>query len=273
MKLTMQKAVRYLRQPDSRKLWGALRGPRVVLASVPKTGTNLVSRTLRLFPQLRSIGSAVGAADQKAEMRERIAKVGRGEFITTHYPLPDILDLVDQHGLRGVFVLRDPRDTCVSWYHYIMKESAHWCHRYFREGLEDPASRLMAAITGLEPNSETGRPYLASIDGHFRTRLDYLEDRRFLTVRFEDVVGSRGGGDDMRQREAIFRVAEHLGLKLRQGDVSNIVGHAFGEDSPTFRKGQIGSWREEMLPEHKTAFKAITGSLLIDLGYEADLDW
>ena len=273
MQSTIRKVVRNLRPSEWRKLWTALYGPRVVVASVPKAGTHLLMRVLQLFPLLRSAGMAFGEPDEKPEMLQRIARLGRGQFITTHYPLNDIQDIVDERGLRGVFLIRDPRDTCVSWYHYFLNETNHWCHDYFNHVLQDQASRLMAAITGLEGEPENDRPGLNSIDQHFRNLLDYLHDPRFLKVRFEDVVGSAGGGDDRRQREVISSLADHLGLKLRRRDVSHVMAHAFDRGAPTFRKGQIGSWRQEMLPEHKVAFKEIAGSLLVDLGYEASTDW
>jgi hypothetical protein len=41
----------------------------------------------------------------------------------------------------------------------------------------------------------------------------------------------------------------------------------------TFRKGQIGGWREEFSEEHERAVKEVSGSLLVELGYEAGPDW
>jgi hypothetical protein len=43
--------------------------------------------------------------------------------------------------------------------------------------------------------------------------------------------------------------------------------------SNTFRKGQIGGWREEFSAEHERAVKGGLGSLLVELGYEAGSNW
>ena len=37
----------------------------------------------------------------------------------------------------------------------------------------------------------------------------------------------------------------------------------------TFRKGQIGGWREEFSSEHERAVEGVVGPLLVELGYEA----
>ncbi|OIJ18549.1 hypothetical protein BKP45_19090 [Anaerobacillus alkalidiazotrophicus] len=44
-------------------------------------------------------------------------------------------------------------------------------------------------------------------------------------------------------------------------------------ESPTFRKGQLGNWREEFDQEIKQAFKHVAGDILIQLGYEKDDKW
>lgn len=47
----------------------------------------------------------------------------------------------------------------------------------------------------------------------------------------------------------------------------------FGQGSPTFRRGQIGSWKENFTAEHKTALKRVAGQELVAPGCERDLDW
>jgi sulfotransferase 6B1 len=43
--------------------------------------------------------------------------------------------------------------------------------------------------------------------------------------------------------------------------------------SPTFRQGKSGGWRKHFTPEIRDLFKQTAGQLLIDLGYEKDLNW
>ena len=38
-------------------------------------------------------------------------------------------------------------------------------------------------------------------------------------------------------------------------------------------KGKKGGWKNFFQEEHKQAFKKIAGDLLIELGYETDLNW
>jgi len=41
----------------------------------------------------------------------------------------------------------------------------------------------------------------------------------------------------------------------------------------TKRKGIVGDWRNLFTQKHKDYFKEMAGQLLIDLGYEHDLNW
>jgi hypothetical protein len=92
-------------------------------------------------------------------------------------------------------------------------------------------------------------------------------------VRFEDLVGDLGGGSKKAQYQLIKHLAGHLRLTLRMSDIERIAEASYSSRSPTFRKGQMGTWKAELTAEHKEAFKNIAGDLLIDLGYEQDLSW
>jgi hypothetical protein len=62
-----------------------------------------------------------------------------------------------------------------------------------------------------------------------------------------------------------------------EADLVDAVGKMeMGADpdrSKTFRKGKTGGWQKHFSAEHKALFKNYAGDLLIDLGYEKDLDW
>jgi sulfotransferase 6B1 len=91
-------------------------------------------------------------------------------------------------------------------------------------------------------------------------------------VKFEDLIGEKGGGSLPRQQETIIRIAQYLGYKLSQADLQTIIDNLFG-GTYSFREGKIGEWKHYFNDQHKTAFKKIAGQLLIDLGYENDFNW
>jgi hypothetical protein len=60
-------------------------------------------------------------------------------------------------------------------------------------------------------------------------------------VRFEDLVGARGDGDDTAQCEAIKKIADFLGRN--DVNIQQVAQAAFGV-SETFRNGLIGAWHD-----------------------------
>jgi hypothetical protein len=65
----------------------------------------------------------------------------------------------------------------------------------------------------------------------------------------------------------VERVAAHFGLPASERTLRRVEEGVFGAGR-TFRKGQIGGWREEFTPEHERAIEETAGPLLVELGYE-----
>lgn len=94
----------------------------------------------------------------------------------------------------------------------------------------------------------------------------------FVLIKFEDLIGSKGGGSDETQINTVKKIANNLGKKLTDNEIKIIADNLFGA-TWTFREGQIGCWKKYFKPIHKDCFKIVAGQLLIELGYEKDLNW
>ena len=94
-----------------------------------------------------------------------------------------------------------------------------------------------------------------------------------MVVRFEDLVGSAGGGSDDLQMAGLRAIAAHVERPLTDRRVEAIASRVWSNKSSTFRSGRIGGWRDTFSEAHIAAFKATAGDILVDLGYEHDLDW
>lgn len=100
------------------------------------------------------------------------------------------------------------------------------------------------------------------------------DDIGYLLVRFEDLIGTKGGGSEQMQSEQIIRIGKFLGFSADEFDVDAIAQDAFSSSAKTFRSGQTNSWRKEFKTEHIQAIKqGKLGKQLIDLGYEKDASW
>ena len=201
-------------------------------------------------------------------LTRRLSKVPDGGFVNAHcIYTPELADLFRQEGMRTVCILRDPRDVAVSQMHYIKQLENHFAHEGYM-ALPSDSERLLVSIRG----GELGGRKLQSLDERYRQFLRWERDGGAAVVKFEDLVGTKGGGSAEAQRLAVVGVARRLGVEVEEATMGVVEEELFGVGR-TFRKGQIGGWREEFSAEHERAVEEVLGSLLVELGYEAGPNW
>ena len=249
-----------------------LRGPEDVMGIGPHLVEGGRFRPARRLLRGRGEKVTVGVVSPQPIGRRwltrRLSKVPDGGFVSAHcIYTPQLADLFRQQGLSTVCILRDPRDVAVSQMHYIKQLENHFAHEGYM-ALPSDKERLLLAIRG----GELGGRRLQSLDERYRQFLRWERDGGAAVAKFEDLVGTKGGGSAEAQRLAVERVAEHLGVGVDEATMRAVEEGLFGAGR-TFRKGQIGGWREEFSAEHARAVEEVLGPLLVELGYEADPNW
>ena len=167
-------------------------------------------------------------------------------------------------GRAAVFVYRDPRDWVVSQVLYASEmHPGHMLHETYR-ALEGMEARINLAIQGRQGVA----PSLVERYGHYT---GWLDAPGVLCLRFEDLIEDRE-----QALGCILDYLESFGFRThlpRPQAVGILAAGVNPARSGTFRKGQPGNWRQHFSPENMRLFKALAGSLLIELGYERDKDW
>jgi hypothetical protein len=230
----------------------------------------LLARLPRMM--FSGIHSALGEVDDGAALERELSHVHRGQYATGHFPHdPALVALLDRLEFAPLFCLRDPRDIVVSQVNYVTGLAPHDLHRRYTEALTSFDERLMASIEGF-PADEYGRG-LEPIGVRVGRYVPWLSEPATMVVRYEDLVGAAGGGSAEAQREAVSRVAGHVGRSLAPERLDQVCARIWSPRSSTFHSGRTGGWRETFTPAHVDAFKRVCGRPLIELGYERDLDW
>lgn len=227
-----------------------------VLMTVPKSGTHLIENLINILtgkhpymvrdPDFADIYGAI--------LPER--------YFWTHFNGTfDFNKIRERIGDKPVIVnIRDPRDVCVSSSHYFDITN-------MMEDPNDIDEALSICIQYEEIANCFGVLY------NFEQAMRAMEELDPLVVRFEDLVGSQGGGDDEAQKRTIIQIVEKMGTPLYRLDVERLGREIYGH-SATFRKGQIGSWKSAFKPIHKEQFKnSKLQQVLVKLGYEKDDQW
>lgn len=173
--------------------------------------------------------------------------------------------LLEKPNIKKMALVRDLRDVTVSLAYYLDQVGGR--QKVAGDGAgQDPyyslatfEERLNLILT---PNN-THNTYLVR---NCEECLKALQNPEILVVRFEDLVGSRGGGSDQAQQEAILKIVDFMGMRLSDAALGKIQENLFGSTT-TFRKGQIGSWREEFSDQNNFLFEQTFGRFNRAFGY------
>ena len=268
--------------------------PRVLVTGPGKSGTHLLSDCLSLMPKMMFSGRHLALANffassaktpgsqsrqgsmpplDVARLRKYLERCPQGMFVTAHARFhPTFSDLVEELGFKHILLMRDPRDIAVSHAFYVVQNTLHQHHGYYTRTLNSDEERLMVSIRGIDRKESAEHP-LPSIGQIIGGYLPWLKDPSTLVVRFEDLIGARGGGDEEKQLAEIERIGRFVERPLNQNQALQIARKMYGKGSLTFRKGRTGDWQNHFTEAHKNAFKAVAGDALIELGYEGDVGW
>jgi len=236
----------------------------VFCVSIPKSGTHLLERALCLHPELyRKLVPTVSGENvgRLGGLTGLLGRMRPGQVVVSHLRhSEDAERALARAGVRGLFMVRDPRDILVSQIHYATSRADHRTHDLFAS-LPDERARLRAAIVG-DPAGPL--PSIAE-------RLSYFQgwlSSDLLLVRFEDLVGPAGGGSADRQRDLIRRIFEHVGVEADERRVEAVTRRLFSSDSPTFRSGQVGSSGRFFDDELERLLRETVGDGAAPYGYE-----
>ncbi|WP_226674118.1 sulfotransferase domain-containing protein [Rossellomorea aquimaris] len=234
--------------------------------SLPKSGTHLLRQILFGIPDMQHTVAIYGHyGHQPQEKLKILSHLSTNEFGSGHlYYSEEWRRYLLSKQLKQIFLYRDPRDVIVSYAHFIPKHKLHHLHSMFiHKTFEE---RIKFLLDG-------GR---VSVNQHVIDQPPFREwylrfsqwknSGNVLSIRFEDLVC-----DEASKRNTILNIINYLCNSKEYTDrhqlIERMILNIDPKNSRTFRKGQIGSWKEELIPELKRYFILKTGTLVSDLGY------
>jgi aryl sulfotransferase len=177
-------------------------------------------------------------------------------------------------GSRGacgaIAIVRDPRDVACSLAHHLDVSIDHAITAMSDNGraltFGAPTNRLDAQF----------RQRLASWSGHVASWLDQTDIPVHL-IRYEDLQQDTGGtlhrtlvfAGLAASQEKINRAVESCKFAiLRERELQKGFGEVPRKGAKFFRRGEAGSWRDELKPEQVARIETAHGRTMQRLGYE-----
>jgi len=247
-------------------------GPRIFANSIPKSGTHLLRHILSMMPSINDKWTY--HYDQNVcDYNKQLSAGKNGQIISAHmYWSQEFSTFLEQTNYKVFLMVRDLRDVCVSSAHYCAKDKRHRLNKYFND-LETWSERLSATIEGIDADRLDDDVRSKSIADHVNGYIPWVRDDNCLVIKFEELVGTKGGGNIDTQIQTLHKISNHIGFDLSESKLAEIADKSFTNKTKTFRSGQIGGWRQEFDEKNISLFKKIAGYQLIELGYEHNNDW
>lgn len=246
----------------------------IFIAGLPKSGTTWVESQLKKVPgyNMRMLNDPDGCIVEHNICDSVFASLPRYGYsvvkLHTRYSERNI-ETIRRHVPRFMVMIRDLRDMCISRYFHVKSEKSHrHCHLYNESSLEDGIMHCIGIVAEEYVQWVCDWVNMANKNKDFILLISYEELNRSPAITFKRIF------DFFHlPYNATFldRLAESK-LK-REKDLKAQLERNTGLSKSTERKGIIGDWRNYFSGEHKRKFKEIAGELLVELGYENDLEW
>lgn len=258
----------------------------VICNSYPKSGTHLLYQILYSIPGFKkwenivSVQALCGIMNTASHIRWKIGSVPDGSIVRSHLMYcNEIRSILQEEQSKTIFIYRDLRDIAISHANWVIKEKRIFLHPIYMQH-PDFDERLIHSIKGVPIGTPFGSNVSQpDIGQDFLRWQGWIKDTDTLAVKFEDLVGERGGGDEALRLNKIQEIIDYLKVNLSSQQIkSQFTSYNMNPmESHTFIKGgkgkQIGRWQTVFKDIHKKEFKKVAGELLIELGYENSLDW
>lgn len=238
--------------------------------SIAKSGTHLMKQLLEGVPALNHHKSIfMGHLTQLQEHTKTLSSLPPNTFANGHlYHSKEYVELFNRLQLKQLFLYRDPRDIVVSYAYFFMRFPDHPYYRYFTKNNMSIQDRCLLLINGADTDL-IRRPNIAAWYNKF---LGWKSEKNVLPISYESLVYSAESQQQQLEKIVNYFELESNPLKIKTR-IKQMQANIDPNKSLTFRKGQAGNWKQEFNAEVKEAFKAVGGSLLIQLGYEENNDW
>lgn len=237
----------------------------IQLFSIPKAGTHLLTK---------AINCILDEVDAHNEYK----------LVVSHFGQPKGYVAAPKTLVRTkaicFFMIRDPKDVMVSLVNHLddhakSVKNNHPPHWYFtKEGKSwyntwnnlNTFDEKLTNILETEFHDIAIARYPLIFSDCFR----YMEICDGLVIRFEDLIGEKGGGQKSTQMTALQNIAIHLGINLSIDQVERISSNLWGSSDPNnmyFKVGKIGRGERLFSTKQKAIFREKYGSAARRLGY------
>lgn len=258
----------------------------VLINSIPKAGTNMLAKLLDIagYREIGHLGRKVAASNRLYQLFDRIdvfspewtlgidyptkhgslavkaliRSMGDASYITAHAPFnEEFAKLLESQHCISICVIRDPRAIVSSFIRYVEKLTTHPAHKAMRGRTVFEAVKYV-----VDGDAETG---LNPLVKRCKDIEEWNSCANVSQIRYEDLIGERGGGDEKTKSEKIAYLCDVLGIAKEKQSLIDVG--LYGGGRSTFDRGRIDGWKEHLPLDAVSYIEQQAGEYLRFWGY------
>lgn len=249
----------------------SLHAGHISIITMPKSGTHLLLKALDMLHR---------NCEPPLEYKRHVSHFGTSPL--DEYP-PVPIELLESR--KFIFLMRSPKDMIVSWvFHYdsmlkgvMIGKYPGWFYttdgQQWFEVWKDIHTFDEKISTILED-----KVHMTQYSCILKHGLTYIETGKGLTIRFEDLIGEKGGGSKESQLDVLRQIVDYCDIPISEEKIEFVAHSLWGKKHSTtdedhqndryFRSGKIGDSARYFSIEHEALYEERFGALARRLGYE-----
>jgi len=174
--------------------------------------------------------------------------------------------LAESH-CRHLFIIRDPRAVVASQLPFILNTGKMPASHFLKKDFQDMSQEDQLDFILNGGHAKKAGVRIKSFAEVYRSMLLWRDEPDTLFIRFEDLIGEKGGGSHEKQKNVVKRIASHLGKKpgeIKEAELKKI----YDSTSRTFSTGKINGWKSSMNKKQLAILCDHCKPLCKEAGYE-----
>lgn len=219
---------------------GRIVGQRVLINSIPKSGTNLIEEALHYFPYMRGkVQRTLLPSMDESFTNMKVGQIKRGQCVPAHLYFSDsLIDVLKSNNTKVIFIVRDLRDSLLSHINYLEKiDFTHSHAKIFHKcsNLDDKLEIYLHGTNGFQAWSDFIRQYRGWMS----------PNSNVLVVRFEDLIDVKNRPDLCAK--TVREIANFL--EIKNVNAEYIIAKMINENGLTYNSPGINKWKKAFTKE------------------------
>jgi len=237
-------------------------------------GTYHKAGTVWLNGVFREVSEAldVSFVEVESDTDDKLIPDGQSIVFNHSSRFPDFMFLAP---VRGVRIIRDPRDIVISGAHYHVRGAEAWLN--IKQGVFGDRSYCEAinALTTVQERYRFEMRNTASyvirqmVNADHNAALHHFVEKNFVTIRYENLINDH-------ELVEVKNICDKLQFPLKKIAPIFVKNSLFGQkeiDSQHIRSGKTQQWKAEFDRQTAEEFAALHQEALEVLGYETNASW